>query len=43
LASEFAEWSDVPIFILSAPAAEDRKIAALNGGANDSQNTPSAW
>lgn len=34
------EWSDVPIVILSATGAEDRKIAALNGGANDYVTKP---
>jgi two-component system KDP operon response regulator KdpE len=34
------EWSDVPIIILSATGAEDRKIAALNGGANDYVTKP---
>ncbi|MBW4077241.1 MAG: response regulator [Acidobacteria bacterium] len=29
------QWSDVPIIILSATGTENRKIAALNGGAND--------
>jgi two-component system KDP operon response regulator KdpE len=34
------QWSDVPIIILSATGAEDRKIAALNGGANDYVTKP---
>jgi two-component system KDP operon response regulator KdpE len=34
------EWSDVPIVILSATGAEGRKIAALNGGANDYVTKP---
>ena len=29
------QWSEVPIIILSASGAEDRKVAALNGGADD--------
>ena len=29
------QWSDVPIIILSATGAENRKVAALDGGAND--------
>ncbi|HEY5303572.1 MAG TPA: response regulator transcription factor [Acidimicrobiales bacterium] len=29
------EWSEVPIIILSATGAENRKVAALDGGAND--------
>ena len=34
------EWSDVPIIILSATGAENRKIAALDGGANDYVTKP---
>ena len=34
------QWSDMPIIILSATGAEDRKIAALNGGANDYVTKP---
>jgi two-component system KDP operon response regulator KdpE len=34
------EWSEVPIIILSALDTEDRKIAALNGGANDYVTKP---
>jgi two-component system KDP operon response regulator KdpE len=34
------EWSDVPIIILSATGAEDRKIDALNGGADDYVTKP---
>lgn len=34
------QWSDVPIIILSALDAEDRKVAALNGGANDYVTKP---
>jgi two-component system KDP operon response regulator KdpE len=34
------QWSDVPIIVLSAAGAEDRKIAALNAGANDYVTKP---
>jgi two-component system, OmpR family, KDP operon response regulator KdpE len=34
------EWSHVPIIILSAAGAEDTKIAALNGGADDYVTKP---
>lgn len=34
------QWSDVPIIILSATGSESRKIAALNGGANDYVTKP---
>ncbi len=34
------EWSDVPIIILSASGTEDRKVAALNGGADDYVTKP---
>ncbi len=34
------EWSEVPIIILSASGAEDRKVAALNGGADDYVTKP---
>ena len=33
-------WSDVPIIILSAAAAENRKVAALDGGADDYVTKP---
>jgi two-component system KDP operon response regulator KdpE len=33
-------WSDVPIIILSATGAENRKIAALDAGANDYVTKP---
>jgi len=33
-------WSDVPIIVLSATGTEHRKIAALNGGANDYVTKP---
>jgi two-component system KDP operon response regulator KdpE len=29
------QWSEVPIVVLSATASEDRKVAALDGGADD--------
>jgi two-component system KDP operon response regulator KdpE len=34
------QWSEVPIIILSAAGEEDRKIAALNAGANDYVTKP---
>jgi len=34
------EWSDVPIIILSATGDENRKIEALDGGANDYVTKP---
>ena len=34
------EWSQVPIIILSAAGAEDKKIEALNGGADDYVTKP---
>ena len=33
-------WSDVPIIVLSATGAEQRKVAALNAGANDYVTKP---
>jgi two-component system KDP operon response regulator KdpE len=34
------EWSDVPIVVLSAIETEDRKVAALDGGADDYVTKP---
>jgi two-component system KDP operon response regulator KdpE len=34
------EWSQVPIIIQSASGSEDRKVAALNGGADDYVTKP---
>ncbi len=34
------QWSDVPIVILSATGTEDRKVAALDGGADDYVTKP---
>ncbi len=34
------QWSEVPIIVLSANGAEDRKVAALDGGANDYVTKP---
>jgi two-component system KDP operon response regulator KdpE len=34
------QWSEVPIIILSASGSEDRKVAALNGGADDYVTKP---
>ncbi len=34
------EWSDVPIIILSATGEENKKVAALDGGANDYVTKP---
>ncbi len=36
------EWSDVPIIVLSADATEDRKIEALDAGADDYVTKPFA-
>jgi two-component system, OmpR family, KDP operon response regulator KdpE len=33
-------WSDVPIIVLSATGTEDRKVAALDGGADDYVTKP---
>jgi two-component system, OmpR family, KDP operon response regulator KdpE len=33
-------WSDVPIVVLSADGSEDRKVAALDGGADDYMTKP---
>jgi len=33
-------WSDVPILVLSATGSEDRKVAALDGGADDYVTKP---
>jgi two-component system KDP operon response regulator KdpE len=40
VARRIREWSDVPIIILSATGAENRKVAALDGGANDYVTKP---
>ena len=34
------QWSDVPIIVLSADGTEDRKIGALDGGADDYMTKP---
>ena len=34
------QWSDVPVIMLSAIGLEDRKVAALDGGANDYVTKP---
>ena len=34
------QWSDVPVIVLSASGLEDRKVAALDGGANDYVTKP---
>jgi two-component system KDP operon response regulator KdpE len=34
------QWSDVPIIVLSATGSEDRKVAALDGGADDYVTKP---
>ncbi|HZU80841.1 MAG TPA: response regulator transcription factor [Acidimicrobiales bacterium] len=34
------QWSDVPIIVLSADGTDDRKIAALDGGADDYMTKP---
>jgi two-component system KDP operon response regulator KdpE len=38
--SRIREWSQIPIIILSASGTEDRKVAALNGGADDYVTKP---
>jgi two-component system KDP operon response regulator KdpE len=40
VAKRIREWSDVPIIILSATGTENRKVAALDGGANDYVTKP---
>ena len=34
------QWSDVPVIVLSATGSEDRKVAALDGGADDYVTKP---
>jgi two-component system KDP operon response regulator KdpE len=34
------QWSEIPIIVLSATGLEDRKVAALDGGANDYVTKP---
>ncbi len=34
------QWSDMPIIVLSADGTEDRKIASLDGGADDYMTKP---
>jgi two-component system KDP operon response regulator KdpE len=34
------EWSDVPIIVLTAEGADERKVAALDGGADDYVTKP---
>jgi len=34
------QWSDIPIIVLSADGTEDRKIASLDGGADDYMTKP---
>ncbi len=38
--SQIRQWSNVPIIVLSATGSENRKIAALDGGANDYVTKP---
>lgn len=40
VSARIRQWSDVPIIILSATGAEDRMVAALDGGANDYVTKP---
>jgi two-component system KDP operon response regulator KdpE len=40
VSKQIRQWSEVPIIILSALDGEDRKVAALNGGANDYVTKP---
>jgi two-component system KDP operon response regulator KdpE len=37
---QIRQWSEVPIIFLSASGSEDRKVAALNGGADDYVTKP---
>jgi two-component system KDP operon response regulator KdpE len=37
---QIRQWSEVPIIFLSASGSEDRKVAALNSGANDYVTKP---
>lgn len=37
---QIRQWSDVPIIVLSATGLEERKVAALDGGANDYVTKP---
>ncbi|MDA8391383.1 MAG: response regulator transcription factor [Actinomycetota bacterium] len=34
------QWTDIPVIVLSALGAEDRKVAALDGGADDYVTKP---
>jgi two-component system KDP operon response regulator KdpE len=40
LCGRVRQWSDVPIIVLSAIGLEDRKVAALDGGADDYMTKP---
>jgi two-component system, OmpR family, KDP operon response regulator KdpE len=40
VARRIRQWSAVPIIVLSADGTEDRKIAALDGGADDYMTKP---
>lgn len=40
VAHRIRQWSDVPIIVLSATGLEDRKVAALDGGADDYVTKP---
>jgi two-component system, OmpR family, KDP operon response regulator KdpE len=37
---QIRQWSDVPVIILSASGSEDRKVSALDGGADDYVTKP---
>jgi two-component system KDP operon response regulator KdpE len=40
VARRIRQWSEVPIIVLSATGREDRKVAALDGGADDYVTKP---
>lgn len=40
VARRIRQWSEVPIIVLSATGLEDRKVAALDGGADDYVTKP---
>ena len=38
--SRLRSWTDTPVIVLSADGSEDRKVGALNGGADDYVTKP---